>query len=161
VLECYNCGCRNVFLLGFIPAKTESVVVLLCRDPCLSLGGLKDLDWDLTQWMPLIADRAFLPWLVQARASIVTGHCRGICAAVRYCAPLCAVATPPLHPCACVPVQVPSDKEQLRARHITANQITALEEMWKVEPTATVADLERPGAVARCKRAARAATARV
>jgi regulator of nonsense transcripts 1 len=30
-LECYNCGCRNVFLLGFIPAKTESVVVLLCR----------------------------------------------------------------------------------------------------------------------------------
>jgi hypothetical protein len=31
VLECYNCGCRNVFLLGFIPAKAESVVVLLCR----------------------------------------------------------------------------------------------------------------------------------
>ncbi len=31
VLECYNCGCRNVFLLGFIPAQTESVVVLLCR----------------------------------------------------------------------------------------------------------------------------------
>ncbi len=26
VLECYNCGCRNVFLLGFIPAKSESVV---------------------------------------------------------------------------------------------------------------------------------------
>lgn len=31
ILECYNCGCRNVFLLGFIPAQTESVVVLLCR----------------------------------------------------------------------------------------------------------------------------------
>ena len=31
VLECYNCGCRNVFLLGFIPAKADSVVVLLCR----------------------------------------------------------------------------------------------------------------------------------
>lgn len=31
VLECYNCGCKNAFLLGFIPAKTESVVVLLCR----------------------------------------------------------------------------------------------------------------------------------
>ncbi|KAG7267922.1 LOW QUALITY PROTEIN: hypothetical protein CRUP_006672 [Coryphaenoides rupestris] len=30
VLECYNCGCRNVFLLGFIPAKADSVVVLLC-----------------------------------------------------------------------------------------------------------------------------------
>ena len=31
VLECYNCGCKNVFLLGFIPAKAESVVVVLCR----------------------------------------------------------------------------------------------------------------------------------
>lgn len=31
VLECYNCTCRNVFLLGFIPAKADSVVVLLCR----------------------------------------------------------------------------------------------------------------------------------
>ena len=30
VLECYNCGNRNVFLVGFVPAKTESVVVLLC-----------------------------------------------------------------------------------------------------------------------------------
>lgn len=43
ILECYNCGCRNVFLLGFIPAKSDSVVVLLCREPCLSLGALKDL----------------------------------------------------------------------------------------------------------------------
>ena len=31
LLECYNCGCRNVFLLGFIPAKKDTVVVLLCR----------------------------------------------------------------------------------------------------------------------------------
>ena len=30
-LECYNCGCRNIFLLGFISAKSDSVVVLLCR----------------------------------------------------------------------------------------------------------------------------------
>ncbi|GAY49723.1 hypothetical protein CUMW_121290 [Citrus unshiu] len=37
ILECYNCGCRNVFLLGFISAKTESVVVLLCREPCLNM----------------------------------------------------------------------------------------------------------------------------
>ena len=57
VLECYNCGCRNVFLLGFIPAKSDSVVVLLCREPCLSLGALKEMDWDLTQWSPLIEDR--------------------------------------------------------------------------------------------------------
>ena len=40
VLECYNCGSKNVFLLGFIPAKSDSVVVLLCREPCLNLGFL-------------------------------------------------------------------------------------------------------------------------
>lgn len=65
VLECYNCGCRNVFLLGFIPAKQDSVVVLLCRDPCLQMNALKDLSWDMSQWLPLIDDRSFLPWLVK------------------------------------------------------------------------------------------------
>eukprot|EP00850_Spirogloea_muscicola_P023677 SM000376S13709 [mRNA] locus=s376:7270:15934:- [translate_table: standard] len=64
-LECYNCGCRNAFLLGFISAKSESVVVLLCREPCLSANGLKDMNWDLSQWQPLIDDRCFLPWLVK------------------------------------------------------------------------------------------------
>jgi regulator of nonsense transcripts 1 len=66
ILECYNCGCRNAFLLGFIPAKTESVVVLLCRDPCANASGsLKDMNWDLKLWQPLIEDRCFLPWLVK------------------------------------------------------------------------------------------------
>ncbi|GAB2296615.1 Regulator of nonsense transcripts 1-like protein [Dionaea muscipula] len=65
ILECYNCGCRNAFLLGFISAKTESVVVLLCREPCLSVNALKDMNWDLSQWCPLIDDRCFLPWLVK------------------------------------------------------------------------------------------------
>mmetsp|Transcript_4499 Transcript_4499/g.6958 ORF Transcript_4499/g.6958 Transcript_4499/m.6958 type:complete len:1165 (+) Transcript_4499:182-3676(+) len=64
-LECYNCGTRNVFLLGFIPAKSDSVVVLLCREPCLNVNGLKDMNWDLKQWQPLIDDRCFLPWLVK------------------------------------------------------------------------------------------------
>lgn len=36
-LECYNCGCRNVFLLGFIPAKSDTVVVLLCRYAIVAL----------------------------------------------------------------------------------------------------------------------------
>jgi len=63
-LECYNCGQRNVFLLGFIAAKSDSVVVLLCR-VCLSNGALKDSNWDLAQWQPLIEDRQFLPWLVK------------------------------------------------------------------------------------------------
>ncbi|KIY71087.1 hypothetical protein CYLTODRAFT_149014 [Cylindrobasidium torrendii FP15055 ss-10] len=29
--ECYSCGSKNVFMLGFIPAKSDTVVVLLCR----------------------------------------------------------------------------------------------------------------------------------
>ncbi|KAH9669205.1 hypothetical protein KPL70_021692 [Citrus sinensis] len=66
--ECYNCGCRNVFLLGFISAKTESVVVLLCGEPCLNVNALKDMNWDLSQWCSLIDDRCFLQWLVKISA---------------------------------------------------------------------------------------------
>lgn len=65
ILECYNCGCRNIFLLGFIPAKSETVVVLLCRQPCASAPSSKDANWDLSQWLPLIDDKCFLPWLVK------------------------------------------------------------------------------------------------
>lgn len=35
ILECYNCVCRNVFLLGFILVKVDFVVVLLCRLVCI------------------------------------------------------------------------------------------------------------------------------
>lgn len=65
VLECYSCGVRNVFVLGFIPAKADSVVVLLCRQPCAAQSSLKDMNWDQEQWKPLIADRCFLAWLVK------------------------------------------------------------------------------------------------
>lgn len=78
LIECYNCGSRNVFVMGFIPAKNDSVVVLLCREPCLSMGALKDMDWDLTQWMPLIEDRAFLPWLVKVPTEKEQLHARQI-----------------------------------------------------------------------------------
>lgn len=65
ILECYSCGVRNVFVLGFIPAKADSVVVLLCRQPCAAQNSLKDMNWDQEQWKPLIADRCFLSWLVK------------------------------------------------------------------------------------------------
>ncbi|KAL1915089.1 uncharacterized protein VTP21DRAFT_7570 [Calcarisporiella thermophila] len=64
-LECYNCGCKNVLVLGFIPAKSDSVVVLLCRQPCAAVPSSKDMNWDTSQWMPLIDDRCFLSWLVK------------------------------------------------------------------------------------------------
>ena len=62
-LECYNCGTRNVFLLGFVPS-TGGVVVLLCREPCLHNNTLRDMDWDLDQWQPLVEERKLLKWLV-------------------------------------------------------------------------------------------------
>ncbi|KAL7299967.1 hypothetical protein TKK_0007283 [Trichogramma kaykai] len=65
VLECYVCATRNVFVLGYIPAKTESVVILLCRQPCAAQTNLKDMNWDQNQWKPLIQDRGFVKWLVK------------------------------------------------------------------------------------------------
>ncbi|KAK9810079.1 hypothetical protein WJX72_004466 [[Myrmecia] bisecta] len=64
-LECYSCGSRNVFALGFVPVKGESSMVLLCRDKAPNAPGLKDLELDLSLWEPLIKDRAFMPWLVK------------------------------------------------------------------------------------------------
>lgn len=103
ILECYNCGSKNVFLLGFIPAKADTVVVLLCRQPCAASTSSKDMSWDISRWQPLIEERAFLPWLVAT----------------------------------------PSDAEQLRARHLTPNVMAKLEELWKEDMTATVADLDK------------------
>ena len=42
-------------------------------------------------------------------------------------------------------MKVPSDKEQARARQITAAQINKLEELWKDNPQSTLEDLEKPG----------------
>ncbi|CCE62545.1 hypothetical protein TPHA_0C03950 [Tetrapisispora phaffii CBS 4417] len=62
VLECYNCGCKNAFLLGFVSAKSEAVVVLLCRIPC---AQTKNVNWDTDQWQPIIENRQFLSWVAE------------------------------------------------------------------------------------------------
>ncbi|KAM7537063.1 hypothetical protein Aperf_G00000067545 [Anoplocephala perfoliata] len=103
ILECYLCGVRNVFHLGFVPAKKESVVILLCRQPCSYHNT--HMNWDPTSWQPLIQDRQFVPWIVK----------------------------------------VPSEQEQARARQLSAEQINRLEEMWRDNPEADVADIEKPG----------------
>jgi regulator of nonsense transcripts 1 len=74
VLECYNCACKNVFMLGFVPASTSSVVVLLCRVCVETVPALKDMEWDLSQWHPLIQDRKFLPWLVKVSPILYCIH---------------------------------------------------------------------------------------
>ncbi|KAH3677081.1 hypothetical protein WICMUC_001836 [Wickerhamomyces mucosus] len=59
-LECYNCGNRNVFVLGFVSAKAEHVIVILCRLPC---AQIKDSRWDTSEWTSLIENRELLDWV--------------------------------------------------------------------------------------------------
>lgn len=81
-LECYNCGCRNVFLLGFIPLKEEATVIILCRQPCASsVVASKDLPWDTASWTPLIEDRQFLTWLLRIPTEQEQARARQISAA--------------------------------------------------------------------------------
>ncbi|XP_042439835.1 regulator of nonsense transcripts 1 homolog isoform X1 [Zingiber officinale] len=65
ILECYNCGCRNVLLLGFTSAATRSGFVILCREPCLNVNVLRGMNCDLSQWRPIIDDGCFLPWFIK------------------------------------------------------------------------------------------------
>lgn len=67
LLECYLCGSRNIFNLGFIPAKADSTVMLLCRQPCASqTDAIHEMNCDSEEWKPLISDRCFLPWLLRS-----------------------------------------------------------------------------------------------
>lgn len=59
-LECYNCEARNIFTLGFVAAKQELMVVLLCRMPC---AHQRDINWATDDWQPLVNERALLPWV--------------------------------------------------------------------------------------------------
>jgi regulator of nonsense transcripts 1 len=80
VLECFVCGNKNVFLLGFVPSKTDSVVILLCRDPCLTNTQVLEADIDTSTWLPLIEDRQLLPWLVKIPTKEETSRTRQISA---------------------------------------------------------------------------------
>lgn len=64
ILECYNCGCKNIFLLGYIQSKEDDVIVLLCRQPC-AFNAPKESDWNVESWTPLIGDRRLVSWLCQ------------------------------------------------------------------------------------------------
>lgn len=62
-VECYVCGQKNVFSLGFVPSTQDNVVVVLCREPCLHSTTLGDMGWDASTWLPLIEERHLLHWL--------------------------------------------------------------------------------------------------
>lgn len=65
VIECYNCSSRNLFLLGYVSAKQDTVIILLCREPCLAQLSVKDSKWDMDNWQPLIENKAIVNWLVK------------------------------------------------------------------------------------------------
>lgn len=74
-LECYNCGSKNVFMLGFVAAKQDSVVVLLCRMPC---AQLRDINWETNEWQPLIDQRRLLPWVAAVPLDEAMAHTRPV-----------------------------------------------------------------------------------
>ncbi|KAG1668439.1 hypothetical protein FOA52_015969 [Chlamydomonas sp. UWO 241] len=65
VLECYASGSRNIFVLGFVPVKSENTVVLLARDTNANHPTIKDLNLDLSQWQPIVEERGLVSWLVK------------------------------------------------------------------------------------------------
>jgi len=65
-IECYSCQNRNIFVLGFIPAKGDNVFMMLCRSPCLITAAPKDGEWDVGGWQPIIEDRCIQSWLLSS-----------------------------------------------------------------------------------------------
>lgn len=59
-LECYTCGNTNVFTLGYVTAKEQNVVIILCRIPC---ALQKDINWDINSWKALIDERRLVSWV--------------------------------------------------------------------------------------------------
>ena len=102
-LECYVCGGKNIFLLGFVTLE-ESQVALVCRMPCLTTNNT-DLNWDPNDFMPMVQEKTLADWLVKPS----------------------------------------SDNTMKRARQITYEQVSMLEEMRKNNPDVKVEDLNQNG----------------
>eukprot|EP00520_Triparma_pacifica_P017561 CAMPEP_0118669890 /NCGR_PEP_ID=MMETSP0785-20121206/21150_1 /TAXON_ID=91992 /ORGANISM="Bolidomonas pacifica, Strain CCMP 1866" /LENGTH=1092 /DNA_ID=CAMNT_0006564619 /DNA_START=185 /DNA_END=3460 /DNA_ORIENTATION=- len=67
VLECYNCGARNIFTLGSVPASSTSpIVVILCRACVENVRELKDMEWQTQKWEGLVQERKLVEWLTHS-----------------------------------------------------------------------------------------------
>lgn len=66
VLECYSCGCKNIFLLGFLESREGDTGIILCREPCLSQCKIVEDKFEKSRWVPLIKDKKLLEWIVPA-----------------------------------------------------------------------------------------------
>lgn len=64
VMECYNCNCKNIFLLGFLESKEGDSGFILCREPCLTTCKIEEEKFDKSKWTPLINDKKLMDWIV-------------------------------------------------------------------------------------------------
>uniref|UniRef100_A0A8C4SLR0 ATP-dependent helicase RENT1 n=1 Tax=Erpetoichthys calabaricus TaxID=27687 RepID=A0A8C4SLR0_ERPCA len=58
LVSCTATPVRNGFVMGVVIHQEG-------EQPCASQSSLKDINWDSSQWQPLIQDRCFLSWLVK------------------------------------------------------------------------------------------------
>lgn len=77
-LECYRCGSKNVFNLGFIPGKKDQVVVIICRTPCASIAFQNDDNWSPEDWKSVIAEKQLLSWIVNVPSEEQVARARKI-----------------------------------------------------------------------------------
>lgn len=52
-------------MLGWIPSRSDNCVVILCRHPCASHKSIKNVNWQVDEWKPIIHDRHLLNWLAK------------------------------------------------------------------------------------------------
>ena len=64
-LQCYNCACKNIFLLGFLESKEGGNGFIVCREPCFTKWKIDDTYFDKTKWAPLINEKKLLDWIVK------------------------------------------------------------------------------------------------
>ena len=74
VMECYNCSCKNIFLLGFLENKEKESGFIICREPCLTTCKVDDNMFDKTKWVPLISNKMILEWIVPEPSNDVEKH---------------------------------------------------------------------------------------
>lgn len=122
-LECFVCGSKNVFLLGFLPSKEESVVVIICREPCLNSQVLQEMGWDTSAWNAIIEERQLLPWIAANTDAAAAGEGEQEGEKRRR------------------------RRRDPRVRNISSKQINSLEDKWKIDPDADL-DTVLPGRAA-------------
>ena len=81
VPECFTCGSKNPFMLGFLPAQDSAVIMLLCRNPCNYAANTKEVEWDASRWAPVIENRSFLSWFVRIPSSATQRNAQPISSA--------------------------------------------------------------------------------